>query len=171
MWGGEWFAGVCKVSFLDKTLTALYELNFYYLQRSSNNVNCLLCTIVMGACWCSGYLTARRSWVRTCLSFCSHILHNILTYLNMPTEQTNDAVITIKFNFSNIPVFFSFRLQTDSAFEKISPTWSWFMYIAAPRFFFKLQSHAPTQDTSAQALCRWFAHFQHLKEWEIQAIK
>lgn len=102
---------------------------------------------------------------------CSHILHNILTYLNMPTEQTNDAVITIKFNFSNIPVFFSFRLQTDSAFEKISPTWSWFMYIAAPRFFFKLQSHAPTQDTSAQALCRWFAHFQHLKEWEIQAIK
>lgn len=84
---------------------------------------------------------------------CSHILHNILTYLNMPTEQTNDAVITIKFNFSNIPVFFSFRLQTDSAFEKISPTWSWFMYIAAPRFFFKLQSHAPTQDTSAQALC------------------
>lgn len=65
---------------------------------------------------------------------CSHILHNILTYLNMPTEQTNDAVITVTFNFSNIPVFFSFRLQTDSAFEKISPTWSWFMYMPLASF-------------------------------------
>lgn len=30
---------------------------------------------------------------------CSHILLNILTYLNMPTEQTNDTIITINFFF------------------------------------------------------------------------